>query len=86
VFDVVWSGGRDFWTLPLMKRKALLRELVPTASAVVLHVDFILEKGKELFELACGRDLEGVVGKWAEGTYQSDGGSTSWVKVSAFET
>jgi bifunctional non-homologous end joining protein LigD len=81
VFDVVWSGRRDLRTLPLVKRKALLRELVPTPSTVVLHVDFILEKGKQLFELACERDLEGVVGKWAEGTYQSDGRSTSWVKV-----
>jgi ATP-dependent DNA ligase len=44
-------------------------------------VDFLPEKGKELFELACERDLEGVVGKWAQGIYQDDGRSTSWVKV-----
>jgi len=29
---------------------------------------------------ACERDLEGVVGKFAGGTYQSDGAATSWVK------
>jgi hypothetical protein len=34
-----------------------LRELVPTTSAAILHVDFVREKGEELFELACGRDL-----------------------------
>ena len=31
--------------------------------------------------LACAKDLEGIVGKWARGTYQTDGRSTSWVKV-----
>ena len=81
VFDVVWSRGRDLRALPLMERKAVLRKLVPTTSAIILHVDFILEKGKELFHLASGRDLEGVVGKWVEGTYQCDSRSTSWVKV-----
>jgi hypothetical protein len=29
---------------------------------------------------ACALDLEGVVGKWANGTYQTDGRCTSWVK------
>jgi hypothetical protein len=33
------------------------------------------------FELACDRDLEGVVGKYARGTYQSDGTATSWLKI-----
>jgi len=85
-FDVLWSGGRDLRPLPLMERKRVLRELVPSTSTAILHIDCIREKGKELFELACGRDLEGVVGKWAEGTYQSDGRTTSgrttsWVKV-----
>ena len=28
----------------------------------------------------CALDLEGVVGKWANGTYQTDGRCTSWVK------
>jgi hypothetical protein len=29
---------------------------------------------------ACALDLEGVVGKWANGTCQTDGRCTSWVK------
>src|SRR5262249_29947504 len=27
------------------------------------------------------RDLEGIVGKWREGPYETDGVSTSWVKI-----
>jgi ATP-dependent DNA ligase len=27
------------------------------------------------------RDLEGIVGKWRKGRYETDGVSTSWVKI-----
>ena len=27
------------------------------------------------------RDLEGIVGKWAHGTYRTDGRATSWLKI-----
>ena len=33
------------------------------------------------FELACERDLEGIVAKWARRTYQCDGRGTSWLKI-----
>ena len=56
-----------------MERKKRLRSLLPDESPHLLHVDFIPEKGKELFALPCERDLEGVVGKWTQGIYQSDG-------------
>ena len=28
-----------------------------------------------------GRDLEGIVAKWANGTYRTDGRATSWLKI-----
>ena len=80
-FDLVWINGQDLRGVPLMKRKERLRQVVPVESPCVLHVDYLPEKGKELFALACEQDLEGIVGKWAKGTYQDDGRSTSWVKV-----
>jgi hypothetical protein len=38
-------------------------------------------RGTRLYELACERDLEGIVAKWARGSYQCDGRATSWLKV-----
>jgi ATP-dependent DNA ligase len=35
----------------------------------------------DLFRGACERDLEGVVGKWTNGSYLSDSRTTSWVKI-----
>jgi ATP-dependent DNA ligase len=29
----------------------------------------------------CERDLEGIVGKFARGTYRTDGRATSWLKI-----
>lgn len=80
-FDLLWIDGKDLRELPLMERKKRLRAVVPPVSPHVLHVDYIPEKGKELFALACERDLEGMVGKWSSGSYQSEGRSTSWVKI-----
>jgi bifunctional non-homologous end joining protein LigD len=77
VFDVLWWKGKDLRELPLTERKKQLRSLLPVESPHLLHVDFVREKGEELFALACERDLEGVVGKWAQGTYQSDGATTN---------
>ena len=41
----------------------------------------IREHGTRLYELACERDLEGIVAKWSKGSYQSDGRATSWLKI-----
>jgi bifunctional non-homologous end joining protein LigD len=80
-FDVLWVDGADLRQQPLLERKGRLPALLPIDSPHVLHVDYLPEKGKELFALARENDLEGVVGKWAHGTYQSGGRTTSWVKV-----
>jgi hypothetical protein len=34
----------------------------------------------DFFKVACQHDLEGIVAKWAYGTYKTDG-RTSWLKV-----
>ena len=80
-FDVLWVNGQDLRDRPVVERKKRLRAVLPVESPHLLHVDWLPEKGQELFTLACEQDLEGVVGKWAQGKYQDDGRSTSWVKV-----
>ena len=46
-----------------------------------MFLDAIRARGTRLFELACERDLEGIVAKWSKGTYQCDGRGTSWLKI-----
>lgn len=73
--------GRDLCGLPLLERKRRLREIMPSAGSRLLYLDHVAERGGDLFRLACERDLEGIVAKWAHGTYQSDGRGTSWLKI-----
>jgi ATP-dependent DNA ligase len=54
---------------------------MPRIPSRLLYVDDVLERGTALYQAACRRDLEGIVGKWARGRYERDGVSTSWVKI-----
>lgn len=80
-FDVLEVNGSDVRALPLTERKARLRRIMPTVESRVLFLDSIAQRGCDLFRVACERDLEGIVAKWASGSYTTDGRSTSWLKM-----
>jgi ATP-dependent DNA ligase len=40
-----------------------------------------MRRGRDLLRAACACDIEGTLAKWAHGTYQHPGASTSWIKV-----
>lgn len=79
-FDVLAVDGRDVRGWPLLERKRLLVSILPAVESRLLYLDHLAERGRDLFRAACERDLEGVVGKWANGTYQA-GRGTSWIKI-----
>ena len=80
-FDVLQINGRDLTPLPLVERKRRLRDIMPAVEFRLLFLDSMPERGRELFRVACEHDLEGLVAKWATGTYQTDGRRTSWLKI-----
>ena len=80
-FDLLFLNGRDLREMPLLERKRRLRAIMPKVESRVLYLDHIERRGCDLFRAACARDLEGIIGKYAAGIYQSDGRSTSWVKI-----
>src|SRR5262245_52351901 len=73
--------GEDLRSLPLLERRRRLVRIMPGVASRLLYLDHIRERGRDLFAAACASDLEGIVGKWARGTYQRDGRSTSWLKI-----
>ena len=79
-FDLLFLNGRDLRKLPLVERKARLRDIVPAQRSPVLFCDYIEASGDELFEVVCARDLEGIVAKWKLGQYVS-GPETSWITI-----
>jgi bifunctional non-homologous end joining protein LigD len=82
-FDLLAVDGEDLCSWPLRERKRRLRSIMPTPRVCsrLLYVDHMRERGSALFRAAGERDLEGIVAKWQDGRYETDGVSTSWLKI-----
>jgi hypothetical protein len=74
-------NGKDLTTVPLLERKRVLVSVLPKIDTRLLYLDHIAQRGVDLYRAACERDLEGIVAKWAHGTYQAGGRQTSWLKI-----
>ncbi|HEX4544001.1 MAG TPA: DNA ligase D [Candidatus Acidoferrum sp.] len=84
IFDLLFCDGYDLRKSPLLERKQLLQRLLH-ASERFRYSDHQLEHGKELFELAKGSGLEGIVAKRVDSLYVSER-SSSWVKLKVTQT
>jgi bifunctional non-homologous end joining protein LigD len=84
VFDLLACGGFDLRPLPLLKRKELLRLLVPV-SGPLRFADHVEERGEDLFRAARDLGLEGLVAKAANTPYKA-GRSKSWLKLRVDQT
>jgi bifunctional non-homologous end joining protein LigD len=83
-FDLLYCDGYDLRRSPLIERKQLLVRLLHTSEKFRFS-DHQLEHGKELFELARGTGLEGIVAKRLDSPYVSER-STNWVKLKVTKT
>ncbi len=70
-----WHQGEDLRSLPPLKRKQILRKLIPARDPRLLYVDYT-DDGVNLYDLVCYLDLEGVVMKPKKSKY-----GESWIKV-----
>jgi len=80
VFDLLYRDGQDLRGLPLLARKELLRGILPDLPELKFN-DHIAETGRDFFELAQQNNLEGIVAKRADSTYQSGRRSRDWLKI-----
>lgn len=79
-FDMLAIGGRDLRSLPLLKRKELLQELV-RGDGLVRTLDHI-EDGEALYKFCGEQEIEGVVAKKAASRYRpGPDRSEDWIKV-----
>jgi len=80
VFDVIWFNGYDLQEVTLHERRKILRSILPK-SDFIRYSDHIVEKGTELFELAKSHQIEGIVGKHKDSTYQPGFKTKQWIKI-----
>jgi bifunctional non-homologous end joining protein LigD len=77
-FDLLWLNGVDLRPLPLSERRRHLQNILPKGSAIISEALSVTGRGKELFELMCAHDLEGIVAKRLKDGY---GSRARWLKI-----
>jgi len=80
VFDILEKDATSLTDLPLMKRKAILKDSLKEGANVILS-DFIEEKGEAYYRSALEQGLEGVVAKKKDSTYEEGLRTGSWLKM-----
>lgn len=77
-FDLLYRR-KDLRSLPLLKRKEWLRDLMPEGASHLLYVSHVEGMGLQLYEQAVAIGLEGIMSKRADSPYVG-GRSKDWVK------
>jgi bifunctional non-homologous end joining protein LigD len=85
VFDILEKDGNSLTNLPLIERKAVLKDSLQEGSNVILS-DFIEEKGEAYFQLALEKGLEGVMAKRKDSQYEEGLRTGSWLKIKKLKT
>jgi len=80
VFDVLRINGMDTTQLPLTERKKLLKKALPK-SKVIRYSDHIVGDGIAFFEAARKNNLEGIMAKKADSTYDTGTRTGNWLKI-----
>jgi bifunctional non-homologous end joining protein LigD len=62
-FDILWLNGDDLRSLSLGERRRRLQSILPKGSPILSEALSVAGRGRELFELMCANDLEGIVAK-----------------------
>ncbi|HEV2275100.1 MAG TPA: DNA ligase D [Acidobacteriaceae bacterium] len=80
-FDLLHLDGHNLRSLPLEKRKEVLRDLLAAADTESLrYSEHLRVDGREMLRKACELGAEGLVSKLAAGQYIS-GRSREWLKI-----
>lgn len=79
-FDLIYLDGVDLTGQPFAERRRLLEESVVVSEQLQLS-PVVEGSGRALFTAAREQDLEGIVAKRSDSTYQPGKRSRSWLKV-----
>ena len=81
VFDLLAFGGYDLRKLPLVKRKEILRKVLPETGPL-RYSEHFEKNGEGLYEQVVKLGLEGIMAKKADSPYRN-GRSGDWLKIRA---
>jgi bifunctional non-homologous end joining protein LigD len=77
-FDILWLNGTDLRALPLTERRRRLKTILPAGLSTISQAVSVERRGRDLFELMCTHDLEGIVAKRLADPYSPQ---VEWLKI-----
>ncbi len=80
VFDLLYLQGHDLTGLPLLKRKELLKKILPVSHKIKFS-DHVVRDGVLFFKVVKEKGLEGVIAKRSQSAYRMGKRSKEWLKV-----
>jgi len=80
VFDLLYFRGHDLTGLPLLKRKELLKKILPSVPRIRFS-DHVSEEGNLFYKVAKERGLEGIIAKHSQSAYEMGRRTRQWLKV-----
>jgi len=85
IFDILYKDGEDLTSLPLLKRKEILRNTLIEGNRVKLS-EFIEGNGEEFYNKVKEAGLEGIMAKKKDSPYLIGKRSEYWLKIKVLQT
>jgi bifunctional non-homologous end joining protein LigD len=85
VFDLLHFQGHDLTNLPLLRRKELLKKILPSAPGIKFS-DHIGKEGNLFFDAVKEKGIEGIIAKHSQSAYAMGRRSRQWLKVKTQRT
>lgn len=80
VFDLLFFNGHDLTNLPLLRRKELLKKILPSDKSIRCS-DHVWKEGVLFFNVVKEKGLEGIIAKHSQSIYRMDSRSRQWLKI-----
>ena len=80
VFDLLHFRGHDLTNLPLLRRKELLKKILPSVPKIKFS-DYIWKEGVLFFNVIKEKGLEGIIAKHSQSAYRMGRRSRQWLKM-----
>ncbi|MDT8861603.1 ATP-dependent DNA ligase [Alkalihalobacillus sp. MEB130] len=80
-FDILFYKGKNITQLPLLKRKQLLNQVVPTDTIALVTSQWVEGNSQTYFEVVKEYDLEGIIVKKPHSKYHIGKRTNDWLKI-----
>ena len=80
VFDLLYFQGHELLNLPLVKRKELLKKILPADNHLKFS-DHVVKEGVLFFQVVKDKGLEGILAKHSQSVYRPGRRSRQWLKI-----